>query len=90
MGDGDMTVDFQEPNYPSSKSEQLQIDQTAIDMGLTSPHKVLMRNNPDLSEEDARVDVDDNINARNEMLNKVKTGGSLTDTMSALGLNANA
>ena len=90
MGDGDMTVDFQEPNYPSSKSEQLQIDQTAIDMGLTSPHKVLMRNNPDLTEEDARVDVDDNINARNEMLNKVKTGGSLTDTMSALGLNANA
>jgi len=90
IGDGDMTVDFQEPNYPSSKSEQLQIDQTAIDMGLTSPHKVLMRNNPDLSEEDARVDVDDNINARNEMLNKVKTGGSLTDTMSALGLNANA
>jgi hypothetical protein len=90
IGDGDMTVDFQEPNYPSSKSEQLQIDQTAIDMGLTSPHKVLMRNNPDLSEEEARVDVDDNINARNEMLNKVKTGGSLTDTMSALGLNANA
>jgi hypothetical protein len=49
-----------------------------------------MRDNPDLTEEEARVDVDDNINARNEMLNKVKTGGSLTDTMSALGLNANA
>ena len=90
IGDGDMSVDFQEPNYPSSEAEQLNIDQSAIDMGLTSPHKVLMRNNPDLTEEDARVDVDDNINARNDMLNKVKTGGSLTDTMSALGLNANA
>ncbi|MEO1945299.1 MAG: phage portal protein, partial [Candidatus Thioglobus sp.] len=88
--DGDMSVDFQEPNYPSSKSDQLDIDIKAIDMGLTSPHKVLMRNNPDLSEEDARIDVDDNINARNEMLNKVKTGGSLTDTMAALGIDANA
>jgi len=84
---GEMTVDFKEPNYPASQSEQLQVDQQAIDLGLTSPHKVLMRNNPDLTEEDARIDVDDNINARNDMLNKVKTGGSLTDTMSALGIN---
>jgi len=87
---GEMTVDFVEPNYPASQSDQLDIDIKAIDLGLTSPHKVLMRDNPDLTEEEARVDVDDNINARNEMLNKVKTGGSLTDTMSALGLNANA
>ena len=87
---GDMTVDFVEPNYPASETEQLDIDVKAIDLGLTSPHKVLMRNNPDLTEEDARVDVDDNINARNDMLNKVKTGGSLTDTMAALGINANA
>ena len=86
---GEMTVDFVEPNYPASQSDQLDIDIKAIDLGLTSPHKVLMRNNPDLTEEEARVDVDDNINARNEMLNKVKTGGSLTDTMAALGLNAN-
>ena len=86
---GEMTVDFVEPNYPASESDQLDIDIKAIDLGLSSPHKVLMRNNPDLTEEDARVDVDDNINARNDMLNKVKTGGSLTDTMTALGLNAN-
>ena len=86
---GEMTVDFVEPNYPASQSEQLNIDQQSIDLGLSSPHKVLMRNNPDLTEEDARVDVDDNINARNDMLNKVKTGGSLNDTMAALGLNAN-
>ena len=90
IGEGDMAVDFVEPNYPASQTEQLTIDQQAIDLGLTSSHKILMRENPDLSEEDARVDVDDNINARNEMLNKVKTGGSLTDTMTALGINANA
>jgi hypothetical protein len=87
---GEMTIDFVEPNYPASETEQLTIDQQSIDLGLSSPHKVLMRNNPDLTEEDARVDVDDNINARNDMLNKVKTGGSLNDTMAALGLNANA
>jgi len=87
--DGEMTVDFVEPNYPASESEQLNIDQQSIDLGLSSPHKVWMRNNPDLTEEDARVDVDDTIHARNDMLNKVKTGGSLNDTMAALGLNAN-
>ena len=89
LGEGGMMIDFAEPSYPASQSEQLEIDTKAIDLGLTSPHKILMRNNPDLSEEDARVDVDDNINARNDMLNKVKTGGSLTDTMAALGIDAN-
>ena len=87
---GEMTVDFVEPNYPSSEQGQLEIDQQAIGLGLTSPHKILMRNNPDLAEDEARVDVDDNINARNEMLNKVSTSGSLNATMNALGLGANA
>jgi hypothetical protein len=87
---GDMTVDFVEPNYPSSEQGQLEIDQQAIGLGLTSPHKILMRDNPDLEEAEARVHVDDNINARNEMLNKVSTGGSLNATMNALGLGANA
>ena len=87
---GEMSIDFVEPNYPSSEQGQLEIDQQAIGLGLTSPHKVLMRNNPDLAEDEARVDVDDNINARNEMLNKVSTSGSLNATMNALGLGANA
>ena len=88
IGDGGMSVDFVEPNYPASESEQLTIDQQSIDLGLNAPHKILMRENPDLTEEDARVEVDDNINARNDMLNKVRTGGSLTDTLDAL-TNAN-
>ena len=87
-GDAELMIDFGEPTYPTSAQEQITIDQQAIDLGLISPHKVLMRENPDLTEADARVEVDDNINARNEMLNKVKTGGSLTDTMAALGINA--
>ena len=87
---GEMAIDFVEPNYPASELDQLNIDQQAIGLGLISPHKVLMRNNPDLTESDARVDVDDNLNARNDMLNKVKTGGSLNATMNALGLGNNA
>jgi len=88
-GNSDLIIDFGEPSYPTSTQEQIEIDQQSIDLGLISPHKILMRENPDLTEEDARVQVDDNINARNEMLNKVKTGGSLNDTMAALGINAN-
>lgn len=90
LGDGDMFVDFVEPNYPASESEQLSIDQTKIDMGLTKTADILMRENPDLTEEDARVKVDENINARNDLLNKVRTGGTIQDTMTALGLNANS
>jgi len=90
LGDGDMFVDFVEPNYPASEQEQLAIDQTKIDMGLTKTADILIRENPDLTEEDARVKVDENINARNDLLNKVRTGGTIQDTMTALGLNANS
>ena len=90
LGEGDMFVDFVEPNYPASESEQLAIDQTKIDMGLTKTADILIRENPDLTEEDARVKVDENINARNDLLNKVRTGGTIQDTMTALGLNANS
>ena len=85
-GDASILVDFTEPNYPSSEQEQLTIDQQSIDLGLTKPQAILMREIPDLSEEDARVLVDDNLNARNEMLNKIKSGGSLADTIGALGI----
>jgi hypothetical protein len=79
MGDGDMTIDFVEPNYPASQSEQLDIDVKAIDMGLTKPIDILMRNNPDLTEEDAKVMVAMNLNARNDMLNKTANVSITTD-----------
>lgn len=85
-GDADILVDFVEPNYPSSQQEQLTIDQQSIDLGLTKPQAILMRENPDLTEEEAMVLVGDNLNARNDMLNKIKSGGSLADTMGALGI----
>jgi len=86
-GDASILIDFTEPNYPSSEQEQLTIDQQSIDLGLTKPQSILMRENPDLTEEEARVLVDDNLNARNEMLNKIKSGGSLADTIGALGID---
>jgi len=76
---GDMTVDFKEPNYPASQSEQLTIDQQSIDMGLTKPTDIMMRNNPDLTEEDAKADVAINLNARNDMLNKITSVAITTD-----------
>jgi hypothetical protein len=79
MGDGDMTIDFVEPNYPASQSEQLDIDVKAIDMGLTKPIDILMRNNPDLTEEDAKFMVAMNLTARNDMLNKTANVSITTD-----------
>jgi len=76
---GEMTVDFVEPNYPASQSEQLTIDQQSIDMGLTKPTDIMMRNNPDLTEEDAKADVAINLNARNDMLNKITSVAITTD-----------
>ena len=69
--DSKMLIDFTEPNYPNSAEVALTVDTQRIDLGLTSPHKLLMRNNPDLSEKEAKAEIKDNINSRNEMLNKI-------------------
>jgi len=76
---GDMTVDFVEPNYPSSETEQLAVDQQAIEMGLTKSIDILMRKNPDLTEEDAKSEVALNLNARNDMLDKTSNISITTD-----------
>ena len=70
LGDGDMFVDFVEPNYPASESEQLSIEQTKIDMGLTNTADILMKINPDLTEDEAKAEVAMNLTSRNDMLNK--------------------
>ena len=70
LGDGDMFVDFVEPNYPASEQEQLAIEQTKIDMGLTNTADILMKINPDLTEDEAKAEVAMNLTSRNDMLNK--------------------
>ena len=86
---GDVIIDFGEPSYPQPEQDLLTYNRERIDLGLTSPYKVLMDDNPDLNTEDAKVQVEENLTNRNEMFNKVKTSGSLSDTVSALGIDAN-
>lgn len=84
--DSTMVIDFVEPNYPTALDVQLNVDKQRIDLGLTSASRILMRMNPDLTDADAKLEIKDNLNARNELLNKVNTGGSLDDTIDALAI----
>lgn len=58
---GKVSIDFKEPFHPISATEQVAIDKEHISLGLTSPAKILMRDNPDLSIEEAEKQVKDNI-----------------------------
>ena len=86
ISDSNLVIDFVEPHYPVSPEQQITIDKAMIDLGLTSPAKVLMRINTDLDAEAAKIEIDDNINARNELLNKVSTNGDISATIEALGI----
>lgn len=66
-----MMIDFIEPNYPQSIQEQQEYDEKNIALGLTSPQKILMRKNPELTKEAATNIINENIKSRNEMLNKI-------------------
>lgn len=66
-----MMIDFIEPNYPQSIQERQEYDEKNIALGLTSPQKILMRKNPELTQEEATNIINENIKARNEMLNKI-------------------
>ena len=79
IGDGDMFVDFVEPNYPTSMKEQLDIDQQKIDMGLTRVTDIMIRENPDLTEDEAKSEMALNLNSRNDMLNKTANISITTD-----------
>jgi len=82
---GTISVDFVEPIHPISTKEQVEVDRQRIELGLTSSAKILIRDNPDLSEEDAEQLVNDNLAKRNEMLNKVNSPTlPLDDTLLAL------
>lgn len=62
-----MAIDFVEPNYPSSTQDKITIDKNKIELGLTAPYLILMRDNPDLTEADAKELVKQNISARDEI-----------------------
>lgn len=86
---GDMSVNFVEPTYPESEKDMIDSAKEKIDLGLTSSHKILMKNDPDLTPEEAVIEVTDNLSKRNEMLNKIRTGDTIVEIQSALD-DANA
>ena len=86
---GEMDINFVEPKYPESEKDMIDSAKEKIDLGLTAPHKILMKNDPDLTSEEAVIQVTDNLNKRNEMLNKIRTGDTIVETQSALD-DANA
>lgn len=81
---GTISVDFVEPTHPTSRKEQVEIDRERIDLGLTSSVDILMRDNPDLTEEEATKIVDDNLEARNNMLDKINTTETLDEFARAI------
>ena len=81
---GDISVNFVEPTYPESEKDKIDAARERIDLGLTSPHKILMDDDPDLTPEEAVVKVNDNLSKRNEMLNKIRSGATIVETTSAV------
>jgi hypothetical protein len=64
---GTVSIDFKEPFHPISAIDQVEIDKEHIDLGLTTSAKILVRDNPDLSIEDAEKQVADNIASRDKV-----------------------
>jgi len=85
---GEFAIDFKEPTYPTDQSTQISLDKDRIDLGLTSPAEILQKDNPDLEDLDAKLKVEANLSARNNLYNKVNTAGAISseDTRAKLGL----
>jgi len=62
----------------------LSYNRELIDLGLSSPYKILMEEDPDLTAEEAIVMVEDNLNRRNEMFDKIRLGASIVETTKAI------
>ena len=71
-------------SHPESEKDKIDAARERIDLGLTSPHKILMDDDPDLTPEEAVVKVNDNLSKRNEMLNKIRSGATIVETTSAV------
>ena len=85
---GTFDVAFNTPEYKEAKNIELDSIIKEIDLGLTSPAKVLAARK-DITEEEAQVIIDKNIAERNKIYNRVDTGTNLNlnTTAEAMGLN---
>jgi len=75
------TIDFSEENVPTTSSEVRETDRFEIDLGVKTAVDVLMRENPDLTEEEALKQLMENLNLT-KVLNEVKTSFSPAETKS--------
>lgn len=57
----DIQIDFGEITFPQSRKEKLEQYKMELDLGISSPSRVLMKENPDIDAETARQQVADNL-----------------------------
>lgn len=59
--DAELTIDFAEPQYNEDPKDAIDVDAKKIEMGIISPIDVIMRDNPDLDERQAKAKYEQNL-----------------------------
>lgn len=72
-----INIDFSEPQYEEDPGKQADIDKKRIDMGLDNPVRLLMRDNPDLSEEEAKRQYEENLAYKRSVSSRFGLSGVL-------------
>ena len=70
-----MGLDFAEPEYPKSAQDEIMFNQFMLDNNLISHTKLLQTYNNDLTDEQAKQIIDNNVVANNEMKRKMNEQG---------------
>ena len=83
----EFTISFNAPTYPMNEDEKATLFAKQIDIGLISPVEMLVKEY-EITEEEAKVKLANNIKERNELYNKVQANINMTATAEAL-LGAN-
>lgn len=75
----EFAVDFNEPNYPLTAGDQINIEKWELEQGITTPAQLLMKRNNELSIEEAQAIIDQNkeTNGRPEQQEQTNRGSIL-------------
>lgn len=76
--DAEIVIDFAEPTYDEDPSIIADVDQKRIDQGVISPLHIIMRDNPDLSEEEALAIYQKNMSFKQTMQRRYGLADILT------------
>jgi len=71
----DLGLDFSEPEYPKSAQDEIMFNQFMLDNNLISHTKLLQHYNNDLTDEQAKQIIDENVIANNEMKRRMSEQG---------------